>query len=201
MRALLLVQLPSFVPPDEIFTEYAYYSAYSTSWVEHARTYVEMSRERLALGPSDFVVELASNDGYLLQHFVGSGIPILGVDPAANVAVAAEEREVPTLVAFFGRETAQQLVEERGRASLVVGTTSSRTTDACDSTKLASRSVVLAAGRGSHQACRQPRPRSRALGGRSSRVKDPGFLGGSDARLCPGGRRCSGDGETEEVLR
>jgi hypothetical protein len=80
-----------------------------------------MIRERLALGPSDFVVELASNDGYLLQHFVGSGIPILGVDPAANVAVAAEEREVPTLVAFFGRETAQQLVEERGRASLVVG--------------------------------------------------------------------------------
>src|SRR5512132_764944 len=91
-----LVQLPSFVPPDEIFAEYAYYSAYSTSWVEHARSYVEMIRERLALGPSDFVVELASNDGYLLQHFVGSGIPMLGIDPAANVAEAAEERGVPT---------------------------------------------------------------------------------------------------------
>ncbi|HEX2426770.1 MAG TPA: class I SAM-dependent methyltransferase [Gaiellaceae bacterium] len=116
-----LVQLPSFVPPDEIFAEYAYYSAYSTSWVEHARSYVEMIRERLALGPSDFVVELASNDGYLLQHFVGSGIPMLGIDPAANVAEAAEERGVPTLVAFFGRETAQQLVEETGQASLVVG--------------------------------------------------------------------------------
>jgi hypothetical protein len=116
-----LVQLPSFVPPADIFTEYAYYSAYSTSWVEHARGYVEMIRERLALGPSDFVVELASNDGYLLQHFVGSGIPILGVDPAANVAKAAEERGVPTLVVFFGRETAENLVEEQGRASLVVG--------------------------------------------------------------------------------
>ena len=97
-----LVQLRSFVAPDEIFTEYAYFSAYSTSWVEHAREYVEMIRERLGLGPDDLVVELASNDGYLLQHFVGTGVPILGIDPAANVAQAAEERGVPTLVAFFG---------------------------------------------------------------------------------------------------
>jgi SAM-dependent methyltransferase len=116
-----LVQLESFVPPDEIFTEYAYFSAYSTAWVEHARQYVEMIVERLRLGPEALVVELASNDGYLLQHFVGTGIPILGIDPAANVAEAAEQRGVPTLVAFFGRETAQRLVDEGKRASLIVG--------------------------------------------------------------------------------
>jgi len=116
-----LVQLESFVPPDEIFTEYAYFSAYSTAWVEHARQYVEMIVERLRLGPDALVVELASNDGYLLQHFVGTGVPILGIDPAANVAEAAEQRGVPTLVAFFGRETAQRLVDEGKRASLIVG--------------------------------------------------------------------------------
>jgi C-methyltransferase-like protein/putative zinc binding protein/methyltransferase family protein len=116
-----LVQLESFVPPDEIFTEYAYYSAYSSSWVEHARRYVEMIRERLALGPDDLVVELASNDGYLLQHFVGTGIPILGVDPAANVAQAAESRGVPTHVAFFGRESAALLAAEGRLASLIIG--------------------------------------------------------------------------------
>jgi hypothetical protein len=116
-----LVQLPSFVPPEEIFTEYAYFSSYSTAWVEHAREYVEMIRERLDLGPEDPVVELASNDGYLLQHFVGTGIPTLGIDPAANVAEAAEERGVATLVAFFGRQTAQQLVAEGRRAALVLG--------------------------------------------------------------------------------
>ena len=114
-----LVQLEAFVPPEEIFTEYAYFSAYSTAWVEHARRYVEMIRERLGLGPDDLVVELASNDGYLLQHFVGTGVPILGIDPAANVAEAAEERGVPTLVEFFGRETADaaRRATASGRAS------------------------------------------------------------------------------------
>jgi hypothetical protein len=116
-----LVQLPSFVPRDEIFTEYAYFSGYSTAWVEHARAYVEMIRHRLALGASDLVLELASNDGYLLQHFVGTGVPILGIDPAANVAAAAEERGVPTLVEFFGREAAARLASEDRRASLIVG--------------------------------------------------------------------------------
>ena len=91
----LLVQLPEFVAPEEIFSEYAYFSAYSTSWVDHARRYTDMIRKRLSLGPTDLVVELASNDGYLLQHFVGSGIPILGIDPAANVAPVARERGVP----------------------------------------------------------------------------------------------------------
>lgn len=117
----LLVQLPELVTADEIFTEYAYFSAFSTSWVEHARSYVEMIRGRLDLGPTDLVVELASNDGYLLQHFVGTGIPVLGIDPAANVAPAAEERGVPTLVEFFGRTTAARLVEEGKSASLIVG--------------------------------------------------------------------------------
>jgi hypothetical protein len=116
-----LVQLEAFVAHEEIFTEYAYFSAYSTAWVEHAREYVEKMRDRLALGSDDLVVELASNDGYLLQHFVGTGIPILGIDPAANVAKVAEERGVPTLVAFFGRETAQRLVDEGKQASLIAG--------------------------------------------------------------------------------
>ena len=116
-----LVQLEAFVTPDEIFAEYAYFSAYSTSWVEHARQYIETIVQRLELGSDDLVVELASNDGYLLQHFVGTGIPILGIDPAANVAEAAEARGVPTLVDFFGRETAMRLAEEGRRASLIVG--------------------------------------------------------------------------------
>jgi SAM-dependent methyltransferase len=120
-EACWLVQLPSFVTPDEIFTEYAYFSAYSTAWVEHARQYVEMIRGRLGLGSDDLVVELASNDGYLLQHFSGTGVQILGIDPAANVAKAAEERGVPTLVAFFGEETALRLVAEGKRAALVLG--------------------------------------------------------------------------------
>jgi hypothetical protein len=116
-----LVQLEAFVAPEEIFSEYAYFSGYSTAWVEHARRYVEMIRERLGLGADDLVVELASNDGYLLQHFRGTGIPTLGIDPAANVAAAAEARGVATLVAFFGRETAQQLAADGKRATLIVG--------------------------------------------------------------------------------
>ncbi len=116
-----LVQLEVFVRPEDIFTQYAYFSAYATSWVEHARQYVEMIRRRLDLGPDDFVVEIASNDGYLLQHFVGTGTPILGIDPAANVAPDAESRGVPTLVAFFGQEIALKLADEGRRASLIVG--------------------------------------------------------------------------------
>jgi C-methyltransferase C-terminal domain/Putative zinc binding domain/Methyltransferase domain len=116
-----LVQLEAFVRPDEIFAEYAYFSAYSTAWVEHARQYVEMISKRLSLGADDLVVELASNDGYLLQHFVGTDIQILGIDPAANVAEAAEERGVPTLVEFFGRESAQRLADAGKRASLILG--------------------------------------------------------------------------------
>jgi SAM-dependent methyltransferase len=116
-----LAQLPSFVPPDEIFHEYAYFSAYSDSWVEHSRAYVDMISARLELTSDSLVVELASNDGYLLQHFLPKGIPVLGVDPAANVALAAEERGVPTLVEFFGVELADRLAGEGRRADLVLG--------------------------------------------------------------------------------
>jgi hypothetical protein len=116
-----LVQIPEVVVPEDIFVEYAYFSGYADSWVEHARVYVEMIRKRLALGEQDLVVELASNDGYLLQHFAGTGIPVLGIDPAANVAREAEAKGVPTLVDFFGRNVADGVVAERGHASLVIG--------------------------------------------------------------------------------
>ena len=116
-----LVQIPEFVAPDGIFTEYAYFSAYSDSWVEHARRYVEMIIARLSLTRDDLVVELASNDGYLLQHFLPHGIPVLGIDPARNVAEAAVVRGVPTLVEFFGLELARQLVEEGRRPRLILG--------------------------------------------------------------------------------
>jgi hypothetical protein len=115
----LLVQLEEFVAPDEIFSEYAYFSSYSDSWVAHARAYVEMAIDRFGLGPHSLVVELASNDGYLLQHVVERGIPALGIEPAANVAVAAQEKGIETVVEFFGRELAARLVAEGRRADLL----------------------------------------------------------------------------------
>jgi hypothetical protein len=116
-----LVQLPAYVPREEIFGEYAYFSSFSTAWLKHAEEYVALASRRLGLDGDSLVVELASNDGYLLQYFVARGIPCLGVEPAANVARAAEERGVPTRVEFFEEETARRLTEERGRADLVVG--------------------------------------------------------------------------------
>jgi len=116
-----LVQLSEYVRPDAIFTDYAYFSSYSTSWLEHARRYVEMISARFALGPSSRVVEIASNDGYLLQYFVARGIPALGVEPAANVARIAEEKGVPTWVGFFGADSAATLARERGAADLMIG--------------------------------------------------------------------------------
>src|SRR5919201_2427814 len=116
----LLVQLEEFVAPAEIFTEYAYFSSYSDSWVAHARDYVEAAVERFRLGADSLVIELASNDGYLLQHAVERGIPALGIEPAANVAEAARERGVDTVVAFFGRELADRLVADGHRADLLV---------------------------------------------------------------------------------
>jgi SAM-dependent methyltransferase len=115
-----LVQLRAYVPPEEIFTEYAYFSSYSTSWLEHARRYADMISERLPLGRDKLVVELGSNDGYLLQAFVERGIPVLGIEPAGNVAEVAVERGVPTEVAFFGADTARRLAAEGRRADLLV---------------------------------------------------------------------------------
>jgi SAM-dependent methyltransferase len=116
----LLVQLPQFVPPEEIFTEYAYFSSYSKAWLDHARDYVEMITKRLQLGPASRVVELASNDGYLLQFFVAKSIPVLGIDLAANVAQAAEARGVTTLVGFFDEATGRRLRTEGKAADLIV---------------------------------------------------------------------------------
>lgn len=104
-----LVQVDDVVPPEEIFSEYAYFSSYAASWVEHARRYAEGMIARFGLSPSSKVLEIASNDGYLLQHFLPPGIPVLGIEPAANVAEAARARGVATEVAFFGRATAERL--------------------------------------------------------------------------------------------
>jgi hypothetical protein len=116
-----LVQLDEYVAPSDIFSEYAYFSSYSTSWVEHARRYAVGMIDRLKLGRESLVVEIASNDGYLLQHFVAADVPVLGVEPAANVAKVAVERGVRTTVQFFGRETAASIGREHGRANLLLG--------------------------------------------------------------------------------
>jgi SAM-dependent methyltransferase len=116
-----LVQVEEYVSPEGIFTEYAYFSSYSDSWLAHARHYVEMIAARLELTSTTRVVELGSNDGYLLQYFVARGIPVLGVEPARNVAEAAVARGVPTVCRLFGRATARDLVAEGTQADLVIG--------------------------------------------------------------------------------
>src|SRR5258705_1372409 len=116
-----LVQLEEFVSAETIFSEYAYFSSYSDSWLKHASDYVDMICDCLNLGCRSKVVELASNDGYLLQYFVKKGIPALGVEPAANVAKVAQQKDVPTLVKFFGCQTAREMVADGAAADLVVG--------------------------------------------------------------------------------
>jgi SAM-dependent methyltransferase len=125
LRALVcgncfLVQLEEFETPERIFSDYAYFSSYSSSWLEHCRRYVERMIERLDLSHESRVVEIASNDGYLLQFFADKQIPVLGIEPAANVAEAALAKGVPTRVEFFGRESARSLAEEAG-ADLLIG--------------------------------------------------------------------------------
>ncbi|MBZ0298017.1 MAG: class I SAM-dependent methyltransferase [Anaerolineae bacterium] len=116
-----LVQLQEYVTPDEIFSDYSYFSSFSDSWLRHAQQYVEMASERFALGSESQVVEIASNDGYLLQYFVQQSIPALGVEPAANVAEVAVEKGIPTVVKFFGRQTARELAAEGKQADLIIG--------------------------------------------------------------------------------
>jgi SAM-dependent methyltransferase len=120
-KECLLVQLEEYVAPAAIFSEYAYFSSYSDSWIEHARRYSETMIERFEIGHHDLVVEIASNDGYLLQHFLQYGIPVHGIDPAANVAAVARERGVPTTVEFFGETTARSFAETYGQPRLLIG--------------------------------------------------------------------------------
>jgi SAM-dependent methyltransferase len=116
-----LVQLNEYVSPAHIFTEYAYYSSYSTTWVAHAKAYCAAITRRMPLGQDSLVVEVASNDGYLLQHFLPLGIPVLGIEPAANVAKVAVEKGVQTRVDFFGQRLAAELVSNGLRADLIIG--------------------------------------------------------------------------------
>ncbi len=116
-----LVQLPEHVSAQQIFEEYAYFSSYSDSWLAHARRYVEMISDRLRLGPGSLVIEIASNDGYLLQYFKEGSIPVLGVEPAKNVAKVAIEKGIPSVTEFFGCATATKLLNEGKRADLLLG--------------------------------------------------------------------------------
>jgi SAM-dependent methyltransferase len=115
----LLVQLPAYVPGEDIFSDYAYFSSYSDSWVAHAKRYADEMIGRLGLVSDSLVTEVASNDGYLLQHFLAAGIPVLGVEPAGNVAAAARARGIRTEVEFLGGETGKQIAERHGQADLV----------------------------------------------------------------------------------
>src|SRR5689334_13113499 len=115
----LLVQLPAYVPGEDIFSDYAYFSSYSDSWVAHAKLYAETMIGQRGLTRDSLVTEVASNDGYLLQHFKAEGIPVLGVEPAANVAEAARARGIPTEVQFLGADTGRQIAKQHGRADLV----------------------------------------------------------------------------------
>ena len=115
----LLVQVDAVAPPEDIFVDYAYFSSFSDSWLAHCKRYAEDMAARLTLGPNSRVVEVASNDGYLLQYFVAMGVPVMGIEPAANVAATAIARGISTEIAFFGEETAQRMVEKGWSADLL----------------------------------------------------------------------------------
>jgi len=119
-EACWLVQVDEDVPPEKIFTsDYAYFSSFSDSWLAHSKAYADMMADRLKLGPDSLVIEIASNDGYLLKNFVARGIPVLGIEPSGSVAAAAEKIGVPTLVEFFGERIARQLYDEGRRPDLI----------------------------------------------------------------------------------
>ena len=120
-ESCFLVQLDEYVAPAEIFGDYAYFSSYSDSWIRHAGAYAEHMRRSYGIGGDSTVMEIASNDGYLLQHFVDAGISVLGIEPAANVAEVAVAKGIPTTVRFFGKETAREIAAEYGPADLLVG--------------------------------------------------------------------------------
>ncbi len=116
-----LVQLEEFESPQNIFSDYLYFSSYSDSWLKHCEKYTAKVTERFGLGPQSFVVEVASNDGYLLQYFVKKGVPVLGIEPAANVAKVAVEKGVPSLARFFGTQLALELAGRGKTADLIIG--------------------------------------------------------------------------------
>ena len=116
-----LVQLDEYVSPKEIFSEYAYFSSYSEAWLAHARNYVDMIAERLQLSKNSLVVEVASNDGYLLQYFLKKEIPVLGIEPAANVAQVGIKKGIPTIVDFFNLDCAHALLSKGQSADLIIG--------------------------------------------------------------------------------
>lgn len=116
-----LVQLEQFESPDHIFSDYAYFSSFSDLFLQHAKEYVDMAMDRFKLGAGSYVVEIASNDGYLLQNFVKRGVPVLGIEPAKNVAEVAVKKGVPSLVKFFGVETARELAANGRRPDLLIG--------------------------------------------------------------------------------
>lgn len=116
----LLVQLEEFEAPEKLFSDYAYFSSYSNTWLRHVEDYVAAMIARFGFGSSSHVMEIASNDGYLLQYFKRRGIPVLGIEPAANVARAAEDKGIPTRVEFFGAQCAARLAADGPRADLIV---------------------------------------------------------------------------------
>jgi 2-polyprenyl-3-methyl-5-hydroxy-6-metoxy-1,4-benzoquinol methylase len=120
-ESCLLVQLEEFESPEAIFSDYAYFASYSDSWLKHCEKYCTEMKARFGLDSRSFVAEVASNDGYLLQYFVRQGVPVLGIEPAANVAKAAVEKGVPTMVRFFGTELARELAGQGRTADLVLG--------------------------------------------------------------------------------
>ncbi len=117
----LLVQLPTHESPEKIFSDYAYFSSYSNAWLDHCRDFAQEVTRRFALQPSSRIVELASNDGYLLQYFQQRGFDVLGIEPAANVARVAIENGIPTEIVFFGVQAARELVDRGHKADLLVG--------------------------------------------------------------------------------
>ncbi|MBO3463151.1 class I SAM-dependent methyltransferase [Aetokthonos hydrillicola Thurmond2011] len=117
----LLVQLEQFETPDNIFSDYAYFSSYSDSWLKHVKSYTDQIVERFGFNQNHQVIEIASNDGYLLQYFVEKGIPVLGIEPAANIAKVAQEKGIPSLIKFFGVQTAKELVLQGTQADLLIG--------------------------------------------------------------------------------
>ena len=116
-----LVQLDEIETPENIFSEYAYFSSFSTSWLKHAKDYVDMIIPKLSLDENSLVIEIASNDGYLLQNFTGKHIPVMGIEPAQNIAKSAIEKNIPTLIKFFDSHLAKDLVNKKKTADLIIG--------------------------------------------------------------------------------